>query len=202
MANLYELARLVAALPSDSLKDLYWRSWKAKVVLALDTAAAAMQTFVNHLGLLVKVCHPSNKRGATIYLECYRPARKWVPSNVPRSRVPPSWPADMVQWGSRVSWPLDEVSPANAYRLQEIILAGLPSGIRTPSQRVREIPHAHKIARVTATAVPLCSLPIFELMYISWGTILPSINDPQALPYQTLKHRYRTTYGSVIFEPM
>jgi hypothetical protein len=202
MANLYELARLVAVLPADYLKDLYWRSWKAKVFLALDSAAAAMQAFVNHLGLLVKVCHSSYKRGATIYLEYGRIARKWVPSNLPRSHVPPTWPADRVHVGNIVSWPLDEVSPANAYRLQEIIMIGLPSGIRKPSRKVREIPHAHQTTRVTATVVPLCSLPIFELMNISWGTILPSANDPRTVPYQTVKHRYKTSYRSVIFEPM
>jgi hypothetical protein len=200
MVSQYELARLVAALPADTLKDLYWRSWKARVIFALDTAAATMQTSVNHLGLFVKVCHSSNKRGATIYLEYSRPGRKWESSNFPRIAMPSLWPPDLVLGSGSISWPSNEVSPASAYRFQQIILVGLPSGNRVPSRRIREVPHAHKTARVTATAVPLCSLPIFELLYVPWALVLPDINDPHALPYQTVKHPYEITYRFVAFE--
>jgi hypothetical protein len=198
METHFQLARMVAELPAESIKDLYWRTWKMKVLIALDTIVGSIQTLVTHMGLTVQVCHSSNKRGATIFLESSRPGRKWDPQlNHPIYRLMPLRTADSVMEAHPVTWPSDEISPAKAHRLQQIILGGLPSVIRVHNQRTREVPHARKTVKVTATCVPLCSLHIFELMYDPLAYTLPTIDDPGAVFYRMVKHPYETTYRSM-----
>jgi hypothetical protein len=183
----YELARLVSPLQAESLKDMLWRSWKAKVISALDATVATMEATVRPLGLTVKICHSANKRGATIYLESSRPGRMWQPLDMELS---PLRPADLVPAVRTVAWPSGEFSPENARRLQQIIWGGLPSVVRVRDRRLQEIPYWETTVRATATSVPLCSLPIYNLMCTTWTDALPRIDEPQALAYRTLKYPY------------
>jgi hypothetical protein len=195
----YKAAQNISFLRAESLKDLYWRKWKATIVSDLDRLTGTISAELSEIGMRCQVCHAQGKRGATIFIESTQLwGRKWVPtpkSISTRSRalsVPPLPPAPA---SPAIEWPHTRISPENSYAIQQILLGDLPSLVRVPNKRVlgsRSAPASQAIT-VSGACVPVCTLTLFTLAFSNW-TVLPDIRSAAAGSVIRKDH-YMKQYG-------
>jgi hypothetical protein len=191
MEHHYGTAQFVSAIPAGEVKDLYWRTWKANLIIELEILADKLNISVTSLGLRVSVCHSRDRIGATFYIESSHCGRKWEPPT--RKREPISFADPPPPLSGHVMWNESDISPANAYRLQQIVQSEIVSigGGLTPCT-VLMTPATDKNIPSTATSVPLCLLSMLKLSLTTWFTLpegLPRKYGTTNLPYVNM-HRY------------
>jgi hypothetical protein len=166
MEALYETARQVAAIQGGKVKDMYWRLWKQRVFSALDAHVSEINAMVARAGLQAKVCHSSSQTGATIFIEYYQAGRKWLPPRAAPSAV--QVPAVPPPTGA-ILWDPTQIDPANAYKLLQIVLAGVSTTGEAALPKRKPLTNTSLVP--SAVYVPLCSLPICSMKYSTWTNL-------------------------------
>jgi hypothetical protein len=198
MEKHYKSAQQISALPADTLKDLYWRKWKANVVVDLDRLAAEITGQLSGISMRGRVCHCSGKRGATIFIESVSAYRKWTESGFARSIAGLPVPAFIPTTAE--TWEQTKLSPQAAYALLQILLGGLPTLVKVTSQRSNNggVHMANgKVISVSGSMMPVSTLSLFGLRFIDWVHLPPmdQCNADQLIQ----NSEYVTEYGTHSF---
>jgi hypothetical protein len=169
----YKAARLVSVLPVGVVKDLYWRLWKTFLKSELDALRLDITNQLSSIGLRCCVCHSIDRPGATIYIESVEVGRKWNPPDCPTAPLPV--PPITFFHNAAVVWPPATVSAGNALRLYDIVMAGTTE-MTVPNRRHPRTQSPRQTVQRFGTAVQLCSLNFFSLLYYDWRDI-PDVSE-------------------------